>query len=334
MKISRPDKDDPIGSLVLDIQLAIIECVKLMTAPRPQVDPSHEIIRTPSLSWKVEKTWNWTLRTTLALKSLTTQDRPHKINTNYGWTRDKESTDEMSRWTHEKTGAGQWDFPNLMKFEINIMSDQPLKSSTMDDWSTSSKASWVPINCNMATFLHLFLQHHPLGSLSEFRNNSLIVLQQRSPHGVSLGPHFFNHGDNLVDRRIRKISHLIHRVTGLQLPGTPLPLYFHPCQDPERHPIRTGTSQRPTGLNELVRSTSFVPTIYTIPYPQGHSGLQNYGNPLASSPILFDKEDPLPVYNQRQLPEESCCRNDSSIHTYRTQHRSDGYHFNSPPGTP
>ena len=141
------------------------------------------------------------------------------------------------------------------------------------------------------------LQHHPLGSLSEFRNNSLIALQQRSPHGTSLGPHFFNHEDNLVDRRSRKISHLIHRATGLQLPGTPLPLYSHPCQDPESHPIRTGTSQRPAGLNELVRSTSFVLTIYTIPYPQGHSGLQNYGNPLASSPFLFDKEDPLPVYN-------------------------------------
>jgi len=190
----------------------------------------------------------------------------------------------MPRWIHEQTGAGQWDFPNLMKFEINIMSGQPLQPSTMDDWSTSSKASWALINCNMATFLHILLQRHPLGSLSEFRINSLIALQQRSPHP-------------LVDRRSRKISHLIHRATGLQLPGTPLPLYSHPCQDPESHLIRTGTSQRPARLNELVRSTSFVLTIYTIPYPQGHSGLQNYGNPLASSSFLFDKEDPLPIYN-------------------------------------
>ena len=61
--------------------------------------------------------------------------------------------------------------------------------------------------------------------------------------------------------------------------------------------MRTGTSQRPAGLNELARSTSFVLTIYTIPYPQGHSGLQNYGHPLASAPFLLDKEDALPVYS-------------------------------------
>jgi len=73
MQMSRPDKDDPIGSLALDIHLAVIECVKLMTVPRPQADPPHGIIRTPSLGWKVETTWNWTLRTMLALKSLTTQ---------------------------------------------------------------------------------------------------------------------------------------------------------------------------------------------------------------------------------------------------------------------
>ena len=47
----------------------------------------------------------------------------------------------------------------------------------------------------------------------------------------------------------------------------------------------------------MVRSTSFVLTIYTISYPQGHSGLQIYGNPLASIPFLFDKEDLSPVYN-------------------------------------
>jgi len=55
-----------------------------------------------------------------------------------GWKRDKEATDDMPRWIHELTGAGQWDFPNLMKFEINIMSGQPLESSTMNDWSTKA----------------------------------------------------------------------------------------------------------------------------------------------------------------------------------------------------
>jgi len=61
--------------------------------------------------------------------------------------------------------------------------------------------------------------------------------------------------------------------------------------------MRTGTSKRPAGLNELARSTTFVLTIYTIPYLQGHLGLQNYGNPLALVPFLFDKEDALPVYD-------------------------------------
>ena len=48
-----------------------------------------------------------------------------------GWKRDTEATDDMPRWIHELTGAGQWDFPNLMKFEVNIMSGQPLKSMMM-----------------------------------------------------------------------------------------------------------------------------------------------------------------------------------------------------------
>ena len=83
-----------------------------------------------------------------------------------------------------------WDFPNLMKFEFNIMSGQPLQSSTMDDCSTKAKVNWAPINCNMETLLHILLQHHPLDSLSEFRNNSMIALQQRSPMEQPL-PHTF-----------------------------------------------------------------------------------------------------------------------------------------------
>ena len=47
----------------------------------------------------------------------------------------------------------------------------------------------------------------------------------------------------------------------------------------------------------MARSTSFVLTICTIPYPQGHSGLLNYENPLASAPFLLDKEDASPVYS-------------------------------------
>ena len=125
----------------------------------------------------------------------------------------------------------------------------------------------------------------------------MIALQQRSPQGLPLDPHFFNPGDTQADRRGRRISHLIHRATGLQIPGTPLPIHPYPCQDPTSHPDRTGTTRRPEGLNELIRSTSFVLTIYTVPYPQGHSGLQILGNPLMSSPFLFDKEDLSPVHN-------------------------------------
>ena len=182
---------------------------------------------------------------------------------------------------------------------------------------------WAHISCNISTLLHILLQHHPLGSLSEFRDSSLIALQQRSPQGIPLGPHFFNHGDTLVDRRSRRISHLIHRATGLQIPGSPLPFYPYPCQDPTSHPARTCTSRRPECLNELIRSNSFVLTIYTIPYPQGHSGLQIYGNPLAWSPFLFDKEDLSPVYNLMHQSFTIACT--AMLHL--------GQHFSPPPHT-
>jgi len=212
--------------------------------------------------------------------------------------RDKEATGDMPRWIHQQTGAGQWDFPNLMKFETTIMSGQPLHPSTMDDWSSKATASWAPINCNVDTLLRILLQNHPLGSLSEFRKNSMISLQQRSPHGTTLAPHFFNQGDTKGERKSRKISHLIHRATDLQIPGTPeRSEHSYPCQDPKSHPVRTGTSQRPILLNELECSTFCVLTIYTIPYPQGHAGLQRGGSPSASTPFLFDKEDASTVYS-------------------------------------
>ena len=100
----------------------------------------------------------------------------------HGWIRDKEATRDMPRWIHQQTGAGQWDFPNLMKFETTIMSGQPLHPSTMDHWSSKATASWAPINCNMDALFRILLQNHPLGSLSEFRKNSMISLQQCSPH--------------------------------------------------------------------------------------------------------------------------------------------------------
>ena len=62
MQMVRPDKDDLIGSLAQDIQFAIMECVKLMTVPRPQADPPHGIIKTPPSVWNVETTCNWILK--------------------------------------------------------------------------------------------------------------------------------------------------------------------------------------------------------------------------------------------------------------------------------
>jgi len=37
-----------------------------------------------------------------------------------GWKRDKEATDDMPRWIQELTGAGQWDFPNLMNSRLTL----------------------------------------------------------------------------------------------------------------------------------------------------------------------------------------------------------------------
>jgi len=56
-----------------------------------------------------------------------------------GWMRDREATDDMPRWIHELTGAGQWDFPNLMEFVVTTMQGQPLQPSKMDDWSSTAK---------------------------------------------------------------------------------------------------------------------------------------------------------------------------------------------------
>jgi len=231
MQMSRTDKYDPVRSRALDIQLGIIECVQRTTATRPQADPQPGSYNTPLQGWTVETTWNWTLQTMLALKSITAQQRPYRTNINYaaglhtlhhlltieshltnqqrenawlllgreeipnlyahlicshlqeldgnvvvgmatvleghtqavsqvsrqptatediiyrcldfldiicprGWSRDKEATGEMPRWIHEQTGAGQWDFPNLMKFETTVLSGQPLQPSTMEEWST------------------------------------------------------------------------------------------------------------------------------------------------------------------------------------------------------
>jgi len=261
MQMSRPDKYDPVRSRALDIQLAVIECVKRMVASRPQADPQPGSNNTLFRGWPIETTWNWILQTMLALKSILIQQRPHRTNINYvaglqtlhhlltieshlttqqranawlllgrkeipdlyahlicshlqeldgnvfvgmatvleghtqavsqisrqptatddiiyrclalldiicprGWSRDKEATGKMPRWIHEQTGAGQWDFPNLMQFEINVLSGQPLHPSTMDEWSASPRTIWAPINCPLPNLLHILLQHHPLGSLS------------------------------------------------------------------------------------------------------------------------------------------------------------------------
>jgi len=186
-----------------------------------------------------------------------------------------------------------------MKFEVATMHGKPLQPSKMDDWSSTAIKSWAPINCTMETLPHILLQQDPLGFLAEFRHNSMVALQQHSPQGTTLTPHFFNHWDTEGEKKSRKISHLICRAMGLQTPGTAQlghSGHAYPCQDPDSHLARTGTSQRPELLNELVRSTSFTLIIYTIPYPQGHTGLRRNGNPPAAAPFLLDKKDTTPVY--------------------------------------
>jgi len=210
-----------------------------------------------------------------------------------GWRRDREAIDDMPRWTHERTGAGQWDFPNLMEFVVTTKHGHPLQPSKMDDWSSTGKI-WAHLNCTMETLTHLLLQQHPLGSLTDFRNNSMVALQQHSPQGIALLPHFFNYGDTEGDIKSRS---LINRAAGLQMTGVsrhsrhPLP-----CKNPDSHPARSGIAQRPELLNELVRSTSLTLTIYTILYPQGHAGLQGSGHPSVAIPFLFDRGDTSPVY--------------------------------------
>jgi len=341
MQIVRPEMENLIRRLSQDIQFSAIECIKLITTPRPEDDSPHGALMSLKPGWNIETTWNLLLQTMLALKLLpdeytpgrprvrystgfhtlhhlmtieshiTTQQkkdawfilgreeipypyanlicdqihdtdrnaavgmaavleghtqavsrirRDHTANdeTIYlslflldmmcprGWKRDREATDDMPRWIHELSGPGQWDFPNVMKFEITTMSGQPLQPSTIDEWGNRVTASWAPINFNIKTLLHILLQQHPLGSLTEFRKNSMIALQQHFPQGTTLTPHFFNHGETECERKSRKISHLIHRATGLQIPGTPLrSRHSYPCQDNNSHPARTGTSQRP-----------------------------------------------------------------------------------------
>jgi len=57
------------------------------------------------------------------------------------------------------------------------MQGQPLQPSKIDDWSSMTIKSWAPINCTMETLLHILHQQHPPGSLTEFRNNSMVALQ-------------------------------------------------------------------------------------------------------------------------------------------------------------
>jgi len=96
-----------------------------------------------------------------------------------------------------------------MEFVVTTRHGQPLQPNTMDDWDNTTK-TWAPMNCTMETLTHLLLEQHPLGSLSEFRKHSMVALQQHSPQGLVMTPHFFNYGDTEVDTKNRRISHLIH----------------------------------------------------------------------------------------------------------------------------
>jgi len=221
-----------------------------------------------------------------------------------GWKRDREAVGNMPIWIHETTGAGQRDFPNIISLDVITLHGQPLCPSTMEDWNSTAVKSWAPINSNMETLLHILLQQHPLGSLAEFRNNTMVVLQQQSPQGKPLEPHLFNCGDTDSEKKRRKISHLICRATSLTEPirtsRTRCTAYSYPCLDPANHQhTRSGTTQRLVPLNDLVQSTSFTLTIYAIPYPQGHAGLRTGGlflTPPAATPFMLNEMDTRPVY--------------------------------------
>jgi len=145
----------------------------------------------------------------------------------------------------------------------------------------------------------------------------MVALQQHTPT-EKLSLHTFSTmGTQNARKQSRKITHLINRATSLQKPGTPdRSRNSYPCQATENHPARTGTSQRPELLNELVRSISFTLTIYTIPYPQGHTGLLRSENPSAADPFLLDKKDTTPVY---RLMHQTFSDNLQQYHLAETQ---------------
>ena len=79
-------------------------------------------------------------------------------------------------------------------------------------------------------------------------------------------------------------------------------------------------------MNELVCSTSFALTIYTIPYPQGHTGLRKSGNPSAAALFLLDKNDTIPVY---RIMHQTFSDNLHNYHLAGTA--GQGTTFNPPP---
>jgi len=240
----------------------------------------------------------------------------------------------MLIWIHETTGAGQRDFPNIISLDVTILHGQPLGPSTMEDWNNTAVKSWAPINSNMETLLHILLQQHPLGSLAKFRNNTMLVLQQQSPKGVPLAPHLFNCGDTGSEKQSRKISHLICRATSLMAPirtsRTRCTGYSYSCLDPASHQhTRSGTTQRPALLNDLVQSTSFTARIYAIPCPQEHAGLRKGGllpTPPAATPFMLNEMDTRPVHEMMHsgISENLICRNQAASQRHaRVQHQYD-----------
>jgi len=83
MQIVRPESENHIRRLSQDIQFSTIECIKLITTPRPEDDSPHGALMSLKPGWNIETTWNWLLQTMLALKLLPDEYTPGRPRVRY-----------------------------------------------------------------------------------------------------------------------------------------------------------------------------------------------------------------------------------------------------------
>jgi hypothetical protein len=83
MQIVRPERENHIRRLSQDIHFSVIECIKLITTPRPEDDSPHGALMSLKPGWNIETTWNWLLQTMLALKLLPDEYIPGRPRVRY-----------------------------------------------------------------------------------------------------------------------------------------------------------------------------------------------------------------------------------------------------------